>query len=68
VSGRVSLVKTLIGGAGSGRMPNGEFLGRDTGGERPSPYGIVLDGAVYPLAGQPPVAVSKGWGRPPGSF
>jgi hypothetical protein len=24
--------------------------------------GIVIDGAVYQLGGQPPVATSKGWG------
>ena len=26
------------------------------------PYGIVIDGAHYALEGQPPTAVSKGWG------
>jgi hypothetical protein len=26
------------------------------------PSGIVVDGAVYPLEGQPPVARSHGWG------
>lgn len=30
---------------------------------RPSSTGgVVLDGAVYPLAGEPPVASSRGWG------
>jgi hypothetical protein len=30
---------------------------------RPShPSGVVIDGAVYPVAGEPPVATSKGWG------
>lgn len=28
-----------------------------------SPSGVVIDGAVYVLAGQPPVATSKGWGN-----
>jgi len=26
------------------------------------PSGVVIDGAVYQLEGQPPVATSKGWG------
>jgi hypothetical protein len=26
------------------------------------PSGVVIDGAVYPLAGQPPLAQSNGWG------
>lgn len=26
------------------------------------PYGIMIDGAIYPLGGQPPLAVSHGWG------
>ena len=26
------------------------------------PSGVVIDGAVYPLEGQPPIAVSHGWG------
>jgi hypothetical protein len=30
---------------------------------RPSSVaGVVIDGAVYPLAGEPPVAVTHGWG------
>jgi hypothetical protein len=28
-----------------------------------APSGVLIDGAVYPLAGQPPVATSKGWGN-----
>ena len=27
------------------------------------PSGIVVDGAVYPLEGQPPVATTHGWGN-----
>lgn len=27
------------------------------------PSGTVIDGAVYQLGGQPPVATSKGWGN-----
>ena len=35
------------------------------GPEGPGPAtatGVVVDGVLYPLAGQPPVAVSRGWG------
>jgi hypothetical protein len=28
--------------------------------------GVVIDGVVTPLAGEPPVAVTHGWGRVPG--
>jgi hypothetical protein len=28
-----------------------------------SPYGIVIDGVWSALAGQPPIASSKGWGN-----
>lgn len=31
------------------------------------PYGLEVDGAVYPLQGEPPLATTKGWGRVPGS-
>jgi hypothetical protein len=37
------------------------FMGPETGPSR-APAGIVIDGAVYPLDGQPPVAASHGWG------
>jgi hypothetical protein len=30
------------------------------------PYGVDVDGAVYPLQGEPPLATTKGWGRVPG--
>jgi hypothetical protein len=43
-----------------GRMRD-DFLSHETGW--PSPNGIMLaDGTRYGLEGQPPVAVSKGWG------
>jgi hypothetical protein len=30
------------------------------------PYGLEIDGAVYPLDGQPPLATTNGWGQVPG--
>ena len=27
------------------------------------PSGVLIDGGVYPLAGQPPLATSNGWGN-----
>jgi hypothetical protein len=27
------------------------------------PSGVLIDGAIYALQGQPPVAVSHGWGN-----
>jgi hypothetical protein len=38
-------------------------LGASTGSH---PYGIEIDGAIYPLQGEPPLAATKGWGRVPG--
>jgi hypothetical protein len=42
-----------------GRMHN-SFIGHEA--QQGEPSGIVIDGAVYPLEGQPPIAVSHGWG------
>jgi len=41
------------------------FIGREghPPGTGPSPSGVAIDGGVYPLAGQPPTAASKGWGN-----
>jgi hypothetical protein len=51
---------------GSKRRPKGAVLvGREPG--PPAAYGIEVDGARYPLAGQPPLATTNGWGRVPGS-
>jgi hypothetical protein len=44
---------------------DGHPTGGGIGGTRPgvtSQGGVVIDGVVYPLEGEPPVAVSKGWG------
>jgi hypothetical protein len=29
--------------------------------------GMVIDGVIYPLQGEPPTATTKGWGKVPGS-
>ena len=42
-------------------MPHGTFLDPERNGRTGS--GIVVDGAVYQLEGQPPVAQSHGWGN-----
>lgn len=45
-------------GSGLGRVEQAAPLpvdGKDPGG-------VVIDGVVWPLAGEPPRAVSKGWG------
>jgi hypothetical protein len=28
--------------------------------------GVEIDGAIYPLEGEPPTATTKGWGKIPG--
>jgi hypothetical protein len=29
--------------------------------------GILIDGVIYPLQGEPPIAKTKGWGHVPGT-
>ena len=29
--------------------------------------GILIDGVIYPLEGEPPVATTQGWGQVPGT-
>jgi hypothetical protein len=59
------LVHTFTGdGRQSGRMID-DHLGQEsgTGAVCRTPTGVVIDGVAFPLAGQPPVAVSRGWGN-----
>lgn len=59
---RYRLVSRLTGGTGSGEGP--WLLGDEAGDGLP--YGVLLDdGAYHGLAGQPPLATTKGWGRLP---
>jgi hypothetical protein len=56
-----ALTGKLTGSARHPSMPCGDFIA----GEAwviPAAQGYVLDGAWYALDGQPPVAVSTGWG------
>jgi hypothetical protein len=36
------------------------------GGQAGPKAGVIIDGAVYPLEGEPPTAETKGWGEVPG--
>jgi len=47
------------GGRDDGAMA-GDFMWPERNGRTPS--GIMIDGVMYQLAGQPPAAVSHGWG------
>jgi hypothetical protein len=29
--------------------------------------GVLIDGVIYPLQGEPPIAETNGWGRVPGT-
>jgi hypothetical protein len=59
----VSLVDRFVGAKRKPRMPAGDYLGSEAlQGAMPVPEGIVIDGAVYALDGQPPVARTDGWG------
>lgn len=37
-----------------------------SGADYPVPYGLMIDGVIYPLEGQPPLATSGGWFKPSG--
>lgn len=49
-------------GAGSADLLNSVEVVRRNVTELQPVNGVVIDGVVYPLEGQPPVARSKGWG------
>lgn len=48
-------------GRTTGAMPNGDYMSRENGDHSPS--GISIQGVHYGLAGQPPIATTKGWGN-----
>ena len=58
------LTKKINGAFGNGKEDfsriNGVIGGR--GGPK---AGIVIDGVIYPLEGEPPVATTHGWGQVP---
>jgi hypothetical protein len=63
----MSLFKSGYGdGRKEGKMPHGTFLDTETNGQSPS--GIVIQGVYYSLGGQPPTAVSHGWGNTSWAF
>lgn len=49
---------------GRGARPPADVPANQTTAQ-PGAYGLEIDGMVSPLQGQPPVAVSKGWGTLP---
>jgi hypothetical protein len=60
----MKLVKTIEGRAGRGvkggdspLRPASAIVARSL-----ASGGVVIDGVVYPLQGEPPIAVSHGWG------
>jgi hypothetical protein len=57
------LVKQIDGKAGQG-VKGGKYLPPESTIVAPprTRGGVVIDGVVTPLAGEPPVAVSHGWG------
>jgi hypothetical protein len=64
----MKLVKTIEGRAGQG-VKGGDSPLRPESALAARPYtraGVIIDGVVYPLQGEPPIAVSHGWGRVPG--
>jgi hypothetical protein len=67
----MKLVKKIDGKAGQGvRGGDSPPLGLVTPVDKltgaRSAAGIVIDGVVTPLSGEPPIARTNGWGRVPG--
>jgi hypothetical protein len=58
------LVKKIEGKAGQGVKGGESPLRPESTMVAPARVkaGIVIDGVVYPLAGEPPIAVTHGWG------
>jgi hypothetical protein len=54
----------LRGEARQPKMPAGDYISHESHppGSGPSASGIIIDGAVYALDGQPPVARGRSWG------
>ena len=42
------------------------ILGVSSGRVAGNEAGILIDGTIYPLQGEPPIAKTDGWGRVPG--
>jgi hypothetical protein len=59
----VKLEKQIDGKAGQGAKGSKYPPGRTYLGLPRTYGGVVVDGVVTPLAGEPPVAVSQGWGN-----
>jgi len=62
------LAKKIDGKAGQGVKGGKSYPGPEVSIVAPERTrgGVVIDGVVYPLAGEPPLAVTHGWGRVPG--
>jgi hypothetical protein len=58
------LVKKIDGKAGQGVKGGKSPMRPETaiGLRSLAKGGVVIDGVVYPLAGEPPIAVTHGWG------
>jgi hypothetical protein len=44
------------------KAPGGPYVPPESNGDG-LPFGVLVDDAVMPLEGQPPLAVTKGWGN-----
>jgi hypothetical protein len=63
----VSRLKLTLNRNGFGNALNEPQLRRLFGDHRSGPNaGVVIDGTIYPVQGQPPRAETHGWGQVPG--
>jgi hypothetical protein len=64
----VKLVKKITGKAGQGVKGGDSPLQPEFAFAAPprTKGGIVIDGVLTPLAGEPPIAKTNGWGHVPG--
>jgi hypothetical protein len=61
------LKKTIKNGVGNAKrdFPRINGVAGDRAGNN---AGVIIDGQVWPLQGEPPIAKTKGWGVVPGSL
>ena len=60
-------LKRKINGGVSNAKEDFPRINGIVGGRGGPAAGVIIDGDIYPLQGEPPVATTKGWGIVPGS-
>jgi hypothetical protein len=60
------LTSKISGGVGNA-LDDFPRINGVSGGRGGVGAGVIIDGVIYPLQGEPPIAKTHGWGKIPGS-